>query len=583
MKKFLTIAVIAMTLIVFTACGGSKKKDKDTTDTGDDTDVVDTTDTADPTNPTDPTDSTDPTDPTDTPSGCTGISVDWTTFSQYQYSNQFVASNDDSDPIVLISFFQDEEGSISEGTYDLAAGLNANYKDCTECVLVYSGYDEEEGYSKIYYQQSGTLKIDAVDDSSNIKGSISAVLVEVTIDEEDYTSTPVEGGTCVEIETASFDSGYEEPCVPQCDGKECGSDGCGGACGTCEGQACSAEFKCVPFNCDKLEVEEFEIATVESWFSSYNRYEAYVKDNKLGSAEIPDLLTMTFYTYDAEEDEWSYKTELLEGTETLASYEDDETAIIMYEDYDVENESVGKYYVHESGKLNITKVKEGTLESQGNGSFRVMEVDTDLIQVPGGKCYEFKDITWDTICVPKCEGKVCGDDGCGGTCGDGCGKDKACSADQKSCVAWNCTEITLGEGTYDDWYGSYDMSYTPNTQDDDIVSLALYSYENETYDLYDTDINDSDLFFIVYEGYDEEEGYSKLYFQQKGTVKITTEENEEAIKVKAEISGLRLEEVKSNTRYNKLIPVPGGACYEVKDTTITYTIEEEEYDYDYGD
>lgn len=34
-------------------------------------------------------------------------------------------------------------------------------------------------------------------------------------------------------------------CTPQCTGKQCGSDGCGGACGTCpSGQACSASSQC---------------------------------------------------------------------------------------------------------------------------------------------------------------------------------------------------------------------------------------------------------------------------------------------------------------------------------------------------
>ena len=588
MKKFLTITVIVLSMMVFVACGGSSKKEK-TDPTDEPTSEEPTSDEPTSEEPTSEEPTTEPTDATDD-EGCTGLSLDWSQFTHYQ-TNTFYLTDEDTDPVLQMQFYQDEEtGAITAGTYDLGSESNSSYATCTECVYMLADYVEAEGdeesgsYSKIYYQKRGSLTVEKVDDSNNIVGTITATLAEATIEDSTLETNFVEGGACYKIETASFDSGYEEPCVPQCDGKECGSDGCGGACGTCDGKACSAEFKCVPFNCDTLEVGEFEIATVESWFSSYQRYETYVKDNKPGSAEIPDLLTITFYAYNAEEDEWSYKTELFEGSETLKSYADDETAILMYEDYDVENESVGKYYVHESGKLNITKVKEGTLESQGKGSFRVMEVDTDLIQVPGGKCYEFKDITWDTICVPQCDGKVCGDDGCGGTCGDGCGEDKACSADQKSCVAWDCTEITLGEGTYDDWYGTYDMSYTPNTQDDDIVSLALYSYNDTTYDLYDTTINDSDLFFMVYEGYDEEEGYNKLYFQQKGTVKITTVESEEGTKVKAEISGLRLEEVESNTRYNKLIPVPGGACYEVKDTTVNYTVPvEEDYDYDYGD
>ncbi len=46
-----------------------------------------------------------------------------------------------------------------------------------------------------------------------------------------------------DIPDADTDSG---PCVPDCSGAQCGSDGCGGVCGTCQGEAvCSASRKCV--------------------------------------------------------------------------------------------------------------------------------------------------------------------------------------------------------------------------------------------------------------------------------------------------------------------------------------------------
>jgi hypothetical protein len=36
-------------------------------------------------------------------------------------------------------------------------------------------------------------------------------------------------------------------CSPDCQGKECGDDGCGGTCGTCsDAQTCNEEGKCVP-------------------------------------------------------------------------------------------------------------------------------------------------------------------------------------------------------------------------------------------------------------------------------------------------------------------------------------------------
>ena len=36
-------------------------------------------------------------------------------------------------------------------------------------------------------------------------------------------------------------------------------------------------------------------------------------------------------------------------------------------------------------------------------------------------------------CVPDCDGKVCGDDGCGGECQPGCAAEEVCSPDSSAC------------------------------------------------------------------------------------------------------------------------------------------------------
>lgn len=56
------------------------------------------------------------------------------------------------------------------------------------------------------------------------------------------------GGSCGDCESgeACTDNQCESACTPNCDGKECGSDGCGGSCGTCEsGKVCDESFVCV--------------------------------------------------------------------------------------------------------------------------------------------------------------------------------------------------------------------------------------------------------------------------------------------------------------------------------------------------
>src|SRR5512137_2497018 len=43
----------------------------------------------------------------------------------------------------------------------------------------------------------------------------------------------------------------ERSCIPDCEGKSCGDDGCGGVCGSCKAQdgveySCNMEYQCEP-------------------------------------------------------------------------------------------------------------------------------------------------------------------------------------------------------------------------------------------------------------------------------------------------------------------------------------------------
>jgi hypothetical protein len=60
------------------------------------------------------------------------------------------------------------------------------------------------------------------------------------------------------------------------------------------------------------------------------------------------------------------------------------------------------------------------------------------------------------VCEPACEGKVCGDDGCGGTCAD-CDPGHVCSDDQSACECVpNCDGKTCGDDGCDGSCGECD-------------------------------------------------------------------------------------------------------------------------------
>ena len=567
MKK---IAILILVSLLFSAaCGGGKKDaESETNDSDGDTAEGESPDYDE--------------DTQEEELKCTGLSVDWKTFKK-AYSVTFEAEANMGDPALddklMITFREDDSGrpGFMPGTYDLGAYPNSNYSSCIECVRLFQDY-AENGYKKTFFQKSGTLKIDS-DLYQNIAGTISAKFVEVTIDPDTDVSTVVEGGECYEIESGSFDSGL---CKPDCTGKVCGSNGCRGTCGSCGDLACSADqTQCVPYKCEIIdEIGEFTKEYYEFANFPYS-YKADVAGNALGDASSEGLLAIYFRK----------NSSISAGSASLVSHVGlCDQCIYLYEDRESEG---GKTYFQQSGELVFEKVDEETFDSQGHGSVRLVEYDMeDYVPVSGGKCYEIPNLEWDTLCYPDCTGKICGDDGCGGICGPGCGKEEYCNAEQTECQSYeNCTKITLAEKyEYFDYnYSSdYDTTYTPNTGDPEIkdvfhidIRVPIPPKNSETqysvseFDLFGSTYSDSDIRVLVYE--DRWADSARTYFQQKGKITFRTKKDSTTheIEVKATIEGLRLvESVVGEDPINpEAVPVAGGSCLELDDAAITYTIE----------
>ena len=139
-------------------------------------------------------------DPNTDENRCIGMSID---LEDLDFSQTTYSWSTGEDPLLQISFYGDTGIIAPEvGTYDLGSGYNANYATCTECVLVYSDW-ADENFTRTFFQESGNLKIESYDETTNIiKGTLSAKLVEVIIeqDNETYESTTVPNGACFEVE-----------------------------------------------------------------------------------------------------------------------------------------------------------------------------------------------------------------------------------------------------------------------------------------------------------------------------------------------------------------------------------------------
>ncbi len=411
MKKFLTCTLIILALTLFVSC----ENEEETTDTGD-TSVNDQDDSGD-TTPADDTDQfntdnepadndnnepaesgdidndsaddSENSDDTDTPSECTGLSLDLQhLIPSPEYQHIWYLGDD---PRFFMQFyFENGYGRMpAAGTYDLGSDLNMNYKTCTECVSVYQDA-VNENYTTFFFQESGSLEVESYDENSRrLKGILSAKLVEVAIDDNN-NSTPIANGSCIEIEAAAFDS---DVCTPQCDGKDCGDDGCGGTCGTCgHDQGCSTESKCINLDfsgCVGLSVDWGHMVqySVDKFYAVNNGG----SDPRATIQFAQDINTgkITEGTYDL-------------GSEKNSNYKTCTECVLIYSDLFVNasgyTEYAKKYFQHD-GILVVSNVDEEN-RIKGTLSARILEAtfDDKLMTnfVLGGTCFEIESAVLDT-------------------------------------------------------------------------------------------------------------------------------------------------------------------------------------------
>ncbi|MGI6395325.1 MAG: hypothetical protein ACOX2F_11470 [bacterium] len=308
----------------------------------------------------------------------------------------------------------------------------------------------------------------------------------------------------------------------------------------------------------------------------------------VGEEALEDMISVQFYAPGTDEYATLAVGKYDLGSGANANYATCSECVLLYADSD--GYYFEKIYFQKEGTLEITEIKEGTYESKGVVSAKLIEITMGdgflSTPVPNGGCYEIEAGLWDTICIPDCDGKVCGDDGCGGECGEGCGEDKACSADGKECKEYKCEKIKItssrvGEIVPDWEYYSYEFTYDPNTGNEkleDQMTLMFYAIpEEKEYNLFGTNYADCDECLLAYEDVDtDDEGeiiyVAKIYFQQKGILSIESFDEENG-KIKGSIKDVRLVEVNIDYDDFTSTPVQGGTCIEFELSEEVFDIE----------
>lgn len=207
------------------------------------------------------------------------------------------------DPTVEDNFVMTLTPATAVGVHNLSEGKNKLLSECEECLVLMEDFQTTPigiNYTKFFFQQKGFLHVDEIKPNAdnNLKGQSKGRLedvrlVQVVVNHENNSYTQVQGGECVEIKDSSWDTF----CTPSCktaDGKTkiCGSDGCGGVCGSCEkSEWCSTDqLSCEERVCTKITDVNF---TRKSGSASYHKYEGTFSPS-IGDVAIPDLIKMTF-------------------------------------------------------------------------------------------------------------------------------------------------------------------------------------------------------------------------------------------------------------------------------------------------
>lgn len=279
---------------------------------------------------------------------CTGLSIDWsslTTDDEYNGSYYYTSGN----PHVEIEFIYSDNSTVKKGTFNLGSGVNTNYKTCTECVMIIRNNDE-------FFQTSGTLKIDSVDSSNNIKGTLSAKFAKATIDEDTYESTFVPGGECFEIQSGSFDN-------------------------TTGGGSDTPETGCTGLSIDWNTFIYYEDENIEGYFA----------DVEFGGSGSDDF-QIQFFQNGGTVHNGTYNL----GTGDNANYKTCTECVLAYQDYNQSTDEYAKLFFQKSGTLKITNATSDGSFSGTLTSVKLIEVTIDpsndytSTPVSGGACLEIE-------------------------------------------------------------------------------------------------------------------------------------------------------------------------------------------------
>ncbi|MDP6945314.1 MAG: hypothetical protein QF464_14295, partial [Myxococcota bacterium] len=240
-----------------------------------------------------------------------------------------------------------------------------------------------------------------------------------------------------------------EPCIASCEGKICGSDGCGGTCGVCaEGEGCDPFGACLPFDQLPGNTCATPVAMDDAPMEITGETTAASNDFSFSSGACPDF---NGSRGGASNDRVHMFTAPAGGVYTFGLDATFDTAIYVAGDCaDIDGTCMGA-----EDKVNQTEYVIVSLDA-GEVVYVVVDGWSDYSNSSGEYTLSVSE-----PCTPDCAGKACGADGCGDDCGT-CPPGESCDNGTGQCVDSSgqcvpnankqCVEIDGVTAVY--WYDS---------------------------------------------------------------------------------------------------------------------------------